>query len=512
MKFAKISIASIFALSALSAFAWENMPNIVANATKQVEEMSPADVVKYSLEAVGTGVQDPNLDRNKNFEQQENAFIKTWTATEASFYYGNPKMDKSKRAEFVKAVCSAYKNVKTKEQKIFLLGLLQNCPDEASVATLQAAIAEKDRDVADAARMALQQTNAQNATALIAKAKANKDIVKDGALVSALATRAYDGKKVPPMVKKEQAFDTNKNMAFEKAQKNRKYTAALIAGRNWNQKGGIEEFSKDFFAKPDKSVARKAIESGNDREFIAVFPYAFGEFADLQGIAKARYEKADPALKAWLLTAIGYKPTAAGRDFVIASLKNAKEEEVRLGGAWALADIGDEPCAFAAIDLHKAAWNDGQNNVRTLTEYAVGAMKPSKAFDKAILDGVKAYDRTCIRLAASRGIFEALPSIIQAIKENKERGDACWSFRQLGSMDDIFKIAAIAIDQNDNWLCRELYQITAEMAKGFTNEDVAKFKDEVAKWQPKAEAKGVKIPWDRMIEIAQYKGKLPKKR
>ena len=133
MKFAKISIASIFALSALSAFAWENMPNIVANATKQVEEMSPADVVKYSLEAVGTGVQDPNLDRNKNFEQQENAFIKTWTATEASFYYGNPKMDKSKRAEFVMAVCSAYKNVKTKEQKIFLLGLLQNCPDEASL-------------------------------------------------------------------------------------------------------------------------------------------------------------------------------------------------------------------------------------------------------------------------------------------------------------------------------------------------------------------------------------------
>ena len=50
MKFAKISIASIVALSAMSAFAWDNMPNIVANATKQVEEMSPAEVVKYSLD------------------------------------------------------------------------------------------------------------------------------------------------------------------------------------------------------------------------------------------------------------------------------------------------------------------------------------------------------------------------------------------------------------------------------------------------------------------------------
>ncbi|MBO7521523.1 MAG: HEAT repeat domain-containing protein [Opitutales bacterium] len=513
MKFATISIASIVALSALSAFAWDNMPNIVANATKQVEEMSPAEVIKYSLEAVGTGVQDPNLDRNKNFEQQENAFIKTWTATEASFYYGNPKMDKGKRAEFVKAVCSAYKNAKTKEQKIFLLGLLQNCPDESSVETLKTAMADKDRDIADAARMALQQSNAAQADITIAKAKpVNKDIAKDGAIVNALATRAYDGKRVHKVVKEAQNSDANKNMPYEKALKNRKYAAALIAGRNWYQKGGIEEFSKGFFAKPDKSVARKAIESGNDREFIAVFPYAFGEFADLQGIAKARYEKADPALKAWLLTAIGYKPTAAGRDFVIASLKNAKEEEVRLGGAWALADIGDEPCAFAAIDLHKAAWKDDQNNVRTLTEYAVGAMKPSKAFDKAILDGVKAYDRTCIRLAAARGLFEALPSIMQAIKENKERGDASWAFRQLGSMDDIFKIVAIAIDQNDNWLCREVFQITTEMSRGFTDDDVAKFKAEVAKWQPKAEAKGVNIPWDRMLEMAQYKGRPPKKR
>ena len=512
MKFAKISIASIVALSAVSAFAWENMPNIVANATKQVEEMSPADVVKYSLEAVGTGVQDPNLDRNKNFEQQENAFIKTWTATEASFYYGNPKIDKSKRADFVKAVCSAYKNVKTKEQKIFLLGLLQNCPDEASVATLQAALADKDRDVADAARMALQQTNSPNATALILKAKpVNKDIVKDGAIVSALATRAYDGKKVPPAVKKEQAFDANKNMAFEKAQKNRKYTAALIAGRNWYQKGGIEEFSKDFFAKPDKSVARKAIESGTDREFIAVFPYAFGEFSDLQGIAKARYEKADPALKAWLLTSIGYKPTAAGRDFVIASIKNAKDEELLQGGAWALADIGDEASGMAIIQIHKDAWNNGQMNARSLAEYAIGAVKPSKALDSAILEGAKAMDRSCLRLAAARGVFEALPFVMQAIKENKERGDACWAFRQLGTLDDIFKLAAIAIDQNDNWLCRELFQITAEMSRGFTNEDVAKFKDEVAKWQPKAEAKGVKIPWDRMVEIAQYKGRPPRK-
>ncbi|MBR4597713.1 MAG: hypothetical protein IKO42_04885, partial [Opitutales bacterium] len=228
MKFAKISIASIVALSAMSAFAWDNMPNIVANATKQVEEMSPAEVVKYSLEAVGTGVQDPNLDRNKNFEQQENAFIQTWTATEASFYYGNPKMDKGKRAEFVKAVCAAYRTATKKEQKVFLLGLLQNCPDEASVETLKIAIADRDRDVADAARMALQQTNAANATALIVKAKANKDIVKDGAIISALATRAYDGKKIPAAVKKEQAFDTNKNMPYEKAKKNQKYTAALI--------------------------------------------------------------------------------------------------------------------------------------------------------------------------------------------------------------------------------------------------------------------------------------------
>ena len=512
MKFAKISIASIVALSAMSAFAWDNMPNIVANATKQVEEMSPAEVVKYSLEAVGTGVQDPNLDRNKNFEQQENAFIQTWTATEASFYYGNPKMDKGKRAEFVKAVCAAYRTATKKEQKVFLLGLLQNCPDEASVETLKIAIADRDRDVADAARMALQQTNAANATALIVKAKANKDIVKDGAIISALATRAYDGKKIPAAVKKEQAFDTNKNMPYEKAKKNQKYTAALIAGRNWCQKGGIEEFSKEFFAKPDKSVARKAIESGTDREFIAVFPYAFGEFSDLQGIAKARYEKADPALKAWLLTSIGYKPSAAGRDFVIASLKNTKDEEVRLGGAWALADIGDEPSAMALIQLHKDAWNDGQMNARSLVEYAAGAMKPSKAFDKAILDGAKDMDRSCMRLAAARGVFEALPYTLQAIKENKDRGDASWALRQLGTKDDIFKVAAIAIDQNDNWLCRELYQITVEMSRGFTDDDIAGFKAEVAKWQPKAEAKGVNIPWDRMVEIAQYKGRLPKKR
>ncbi|MBR4596794.1 MAG: hypothetical protein IKO42_00125, partial [Opitutales bacterium] len=286
----------------------------------------------------------------------------------------------------------------------------------------------------------------------------------------------------------------------------------LIAGRNWCQKGGIEEFSKEFFAKPDKSVARKAIESGTDREFIAVFPYAFGEFSDLQGIAKARYEKADPALKAWLLTSIGYKPSAAGRDFVIASLKNTKDEEVRLGGAWALADIGDEPSAMALIQLHKDAWNDGQMNARSLVEYAAGAMKPSKAFDKAILDGAKDMDRSCMRLAAARGVFEALPYTLQAIKENKDRGDASWALRQLGTKDDIFKVAAIAIDQNDNWLCRELYQITVEMSRGFTDDDIAGFKAEVAKWQPKAEAKGVNIPWDRMVEIAQYKGRLPKKR
>lgn len=505
MKYTKLSVASLIAFSAASAFAWTNMPDICIEATQKVEAGTPTEIIKASLAEVGKGVQDPNLDRNKNFTQQEDTFIATWTATEASFYYGNPKMDKNKRAEFIKAAVSEYKSAKTKEQKIFLLSLMQNCPGEQSVATLLEAMKDKDKDVADAARMALQM-NPEAGKALTAALKTcNNKVLKSG-IVNALATRAFNGKKVPGVVKAAQATE-KADATFDRLQKNPNYAASIIAGRNWDEKDGIEEFAAKFVAKPDKAVARKAIESGTENEFIFAAPYAFAKFPELIGAVKTRYEASSPALQAWILTSIGNTPSDAGRDFVIEASKKASDETVMLGAAWALSEIGDEPSAMALIDLHKAAWDKG--SARNLVEYAAGAAKPSKAFDKAIADGAKAFDRSCLRLVAARGVYDAYPFLMQAIQENKERGDAMWSFRQMCSEADFIKICELAISTKDNGLCREILPLSQEVAKRTNNPEPLMAKLEALKG--KAEAAGVKAPWDRAIELVKYRGRLPRK-
>lgn len=507
MKFSKLSIVSIIALSALPTFAWKNMPDICLEATAQVESASPAEIIKASLEAVGTGVQDPNLDRNKNFEQQENAFIKTWNATEASFYYGNPKM-KDKRAEFVNAVCTAYKAQKGKAQKIFLLELLQNCPDEAALSTLQTAMKDKDKDIADAARMAIQMIP-QSDRVLASGLKSQRDAVLKSGIMNAIATKYYESKKIPAVVQQAQNSE-EKNASFEKAQKNLNFGAALIAGRNWDEEKGLEKFAQKFYAKPDRATVKSVISSGNDREFILVFPFAFKQFDDLKSAASDRYNKSDVAVQAWALTSLGDMPSESGRDFVIEALKNTKDETLRLAGAWALSEIGDEASAMAVLDLHKAAWQDSQWKVRDLAEYAAGAMKPSKAFDKAIADGAKNADRSCIRLVAARGIYDAFPSVMQAIKDNKERGDACWVVEQMGMENDLFTICELAIDTKDKWLCGRILPIASNVAKRLSDPEPVMAKLE--QFKAKADAAGVKAPWDRAIEMVKYKGVLPKKK
>lgn len=497
----KLSIASLIAFSALSVFAWDNMPKIVADATAVVEANSPADVIKASLEAVSTGVQDPNLDRNKNFEQQENAFIKTWAATEASFYYGNPKMDKSKRNEFVSACVSAYKNIKgkdlkSKEQKIFLLGLMQNCPSEKSIDLLKETLGDKDKDIADAARMALQQNPEKSVSAILAKAK-SKDKVLASGLVNAQATRAYDKKAAPAKIK---AFQEEKSSSLN-------HGASLIAAKGWYSKDSFEEQKQKITAK-DKGAIRRALESDNSRDMIYAIRFAV-EDPSMMETLKASYAKRDDVVKSWVLTALGDTGTPAARDFIINALKETDSDNVRLGGAWALACIGDEQSGLAAIDLHKAVWGNG--HIRDLVEYSVRSMKPSKALDNAILEGVKNFDRSCIRLAGARGLTEALPNIVKAIKENKERGDACWAFRELGTMKDFLKFIETAIEINDNWLNREVFQMMNHFSLAIYDTDVAPTTEALDKLQEKAAAKGVNLPWDRMKDLVKYKGKLPRK-
>lgn len=509
MNFSKITIASIISFSAVSAFAWTNMPDICLAATAQVEANSPAEIIRTSLEAVGTGVQDPNLDRNKNFTQQEDAFIKTWDATEASFYYGAPKADKAKKSEFLKAASSAFKSAKTKEQKIFLLGIMQNCPGDESLATLQGAMKDKDKDIADAARMALQMN--PNATKILANGfKSTRDNVLKSGIMSAFATRAFDSKKVPPFVLQAQNSEPAKNINYERAQKNLNYCAAIMAGRNWYKKGGIEEFAQNFNAKPDRTVVRNAIASGDERELIFVAPFVFSQFTDLGAAFKERYEKCEGPAKAWLLTAIATKPTEAGRDFIIEALKNTKDEDVRRGGAWALAEIGDEPSAMAIIDLHKACFDDGQMNARSLAEYAIGAAKANKNVDKAIYEGAKKFDRSALRLVAARGVYEAFPFAMDAIKQDKERGDACWVLEQMGTEKDLIAFCEFAIQSKDNWLFGRIMPLTSNIAKRIA--DPAPVVAKLEQLKAKADAEGLKAPWDRAIELVNHKGVLPKKR
>lgn len=496
-------------MAAASAFAWTNMPDICLNATDKVKSESPDKIISESLASVGKGVQDENKDRNANFTQQEDTFIATWTATEASFYYGAPEM-KSKRADFVKAVVNAYRSQKGKEQKIFLLGLLQNCPDDASLGLLKDAMNDKDKDVADAARMAMQQN--PEAGKLLAQAlKTSKDKVLKSGVVSALATRAYDGKKVPPVVKQIQASEKN-NVTCEVFKKKPDFGASLMAGRAWYENKGLEEFATAFYAKPDKATASKAISSGNEREFVVVAPYAFAEFPELAAAAKDRFAKCDNAVQAWVFTAIGDHPSDAGRDFIIETLGKTKDENVRLGAAWALSCIGDEKSGLAACALHKAIWDDGQpSNIRNLAEYAVGAMKPSKALDNAILEGAKKFDRSSIRLVAARGVFDAFPYVMDAIKQGKERGDALWVVEQMGMEKDFLTICELAISTKDNELLRRLMPLSQAVARRI-NGDPKPFLAEVEKMKAKAEAAGVNAPWDRIIEMISYKGFLPKKR
>ncbi len=500
----KLSIASLIAFSALSVFAWDHMPKIVADATAVVEANTPADVIKASLEAVSTGVQDEKKDRNQNFEQQENAFIKTWAATEASFYYGNPKMDKGKRDDFVKACVSAYKNIKgkdlkSKEQKIFLLGLMQNCPSEKSIELLKDTLNDKDKDIADAARMALQQNNEKPVNAILAKAMVKKsDKVLKSGLVSAIATRAYDKKVAPKSIK---GFQEEKGSSLN-------HGASLMAAKGWYAKDSFEEQKLKITGK-DKSAVRKALESDNSRDMVYAVQFAVAD-TGLMETLKASYAKADDTVKGWVLTALGDTGSEAGRDFIIAALKDSPADNVKLAGAWALSCIGDTQSGLAAIELHKAAWGNGQ--IRDLTEYAVRAMKKSPELDKAILDLAKTFDRTGIRLAGVRGIKEALPTVIQAIKDNKERGDACWAFRELGTMKDYLKfIDTVVIPSNDNWLNQETFRMMSLFSLAIFDTDVAPVTAELDKLQVAADAKGVKLPWDRMKELVKYKGKLPRR-
>ena len=132
------------------------------------------------------------------------------------------------------------------------------------------------------------------------------------------------------------------------------------------------------------------------------------------------------------------------------------------------------------------------------------------AFDKAIADGAKNADRSCIRLVAARGVYEAFPSVMQAIKDNKERGDACWVVEKMGMENDFLTICELAVETKDNWLCGRILPIASNVAKRISNPEPVMAKLEQLK--AKAEAAGVKAPWDRAIEMVKYKGVLPKKR
>ena len=78
-------------------------------------------------------------------------------------------------------------------------------------------------------------------------------------------------------------------------------------------------------------------------------------------------------------------------------------------------------------------------------------------------------------------------------------------------MKEFLKFIETAIEINDNWLNREVFQMINHFSLAIYDTDVAPTTEALDKLQEKAAAKGVNLPWDRMKDLVKYKGKLPRK-
>ncbi len=466
MTFAKKSIAVLAALAAGVCFA-ENYSEIVSEAVKGL-----------------------NAEKG-DFGAYERNYKKAGEAVAAASKAGAP--DSKDRVDFSKAVCAELSKAKEKTEKVFLISLLQMTGGEESLSTLEKLLSDKDKDIQDAARMALEKNSSPKASKILtARVTSQKDSALVSGLVNSLAER---GDSVDFVNKAKKAKD--KNIV----------NAANKQGGTW-QVLEFASFYDQFSKKPSKELASKAISNGCDRAFVLVAPYVLEKQPGLISQFRNRFKNSENPTKAWVLTSLAGCKGKEAVNFMIEAGKEGTEDCVQMAACYSLSTVGGEASAKAVFDILKNPVDD-KNKVRNWAENAIAAMPADKAIDKFILDNAKNKDRAALRLIACRGVYEGLPLVMEFLEKNVERGDCCWVLEQMGMDDNLVGLAEIAITQNNDYLIGRIVPVANQISKRVADIEGTNKKLEALKAKANDKAK---TALDRAILLVANRGELPEKK
>ncbi len=412
---------------------------------------------------------------------------------------GDPKAAKNNAELFGAAVSKAYEKCKNKEEKVFLLGVLQICSGKESLKTLEAAIADKDYNVAEAARMALEKNMSPDANRVLENAaKSTKDSLRIAGIVNSLAARKAGSEIV----------------AKSKTMKDKNIVAATyIENRDWPETD-FAKFQAAWAAGPTPELAKKAIAKGSDdRAFVLAAPAFFDKsMAASMPAFKTRYAASEVSTRAWVLSSLS--GNKAAKNFIIEEGLKADSEDtyaIRMAAADALAPIGDKESAKAVFDMLKQTNSSNmpdhiKGSTRFWCETSLVVMRPADA-NEVLLTAAKANDGDAIKLLGKRGVYKALPMIMQNIKDNKERGACLEALMSLADDKVFLEYAKFAAESNDDFLVKGIVRLSTNVGKRVKDADaVIKGLDALSAKASEAS----KTALDRAKEMIEQRGE-PKK-
>ena len=445
MKFTKLSIASAFALAMIPCFA----ANFAADIKTVLEETRAME-----LDNGGNGKKFAS--RNRLFEMGSQTMV---------------SKNLKERSDFSKALSDAVKLSKDKEEQIYMFYVLQFTGGEESLKTIESFLSDKDNDIADAARMALERNSSPRANDVLNTAvNSTKDPLRQAALVNAIAVR-------------------KSNLAMlANAQKNAKdkavVAATYIAKRDWPEID-YAVFQQEFLAAPGMDGVKKGISAGAcDRSFVLVAPYVFTKAGQAQFLPfKNRFANSDAVTQAWVISRLAGIPEA--KKFILESVQASEDPNIKMAGAWALSEYPAADSVKAILEIQQKF--DG--SVRFQAEYALAAMAPSKDVDKALTDVAKSGQQKheAIRSMRVRGMTDAIPFLLKNVKDNNDRAVSAEALVQLADDKAFLEFAKIVADTKDDDLGRRLVGMAAQMAKRAG--DHAKIVNELAKLEARTDDK-----------------------
>lgn len=462
LKYTTVSVLSLFALSAWAGVYTQEIDSAFANA-KSEENGAKKYTARLAIFDKGAELSAP----------------------------GAPTKEKS---AFAKDLCDALVKSKVKEDQMYLIYMLQFVSGAESVPTLQKFLGDKDKDIADAARMALEKSEAKNASEILIKAISPRGDAKlQAGLVNSISARK----------------DSPNVIEGAKKQKDKLMVGATwIGARDWPE-DDFAAFYTEWSAGPSKALVSKGLEAKSDQKCAAfVAPFAFAKQIDLSGVFRSRFGQIDDFYKAWALNNLAGQPAA--KAFIIEKgTKDDADDYTKIAAINALSTIPEVDSAKAILKIMNST-NDGK--IRFYGEYGIASMQGDKkavdAIDNLLITEAKAGNQDAFRAIGKRGTLKAIPMLLELANQGKENGMVLEALGYLADDDTFVKYTETAIKKKNDEQIKGIVRIANELNKRAKDHDAVI--DKITKLAAKADD-NAKSAIERACEVLSTKGVVKKR-